>query len=383
MQSKAENKQHLLTILRTPVEIEVKESTNLEMRTFSDGSFSKVIELDGSRKEILFDEIDPDEVNTAKFSFASGKWAKLAVIKGSSDKIFDKMVEEEMYPSLIRWEDLSSDYEVLFVGCNSPNPSDIYNVRSWVQAGGTLITSDRSIEMLEDIFSDEMPLSYRDESIASENLRLSFSGNSKSLIGLSGKERLANSYLQVYEKLTEQLPEDENSPVPLSQLSPANSIVPFQLAEFISLENERCLVLEEGCGAPLWQFDYGSGQVIHFTGHFDENIPDLFDEDFFETLVPQRDNDPRDIRFYFGAVEPAVVERQGEFSEMHNAYFVSYIKPYMDLRCSGNPCEFPIGVEGASGKLIVYAPEVRNLVREGMYGDDQIPLADYIVKTYT
>lgn len=174
-------------------------------------------------------------------------YSNIAVINGSLDNILDLLESNSIYPDIITWDELSDHHSHVFAGCSVPFPTSNQYVINWINSGGTLITTDYSVRLIESLFGKQYIFT-NNISIRSEPVTIEFKNSANQLLGLSGKANVKDVFL--------------------ADISNSSEI----LAEYVDLnENEPCLRHDDGCGAPIQTFSVGNGRVIHFTFHLDEN----------------------------------------------------------------------------------------------------------------
>jgi hypothetical protein len=310
--------------------------------------------LDLSQEGIKF-EInisDINSINNLNLPLRPGRDSNIALIYGSVDHILPYLEQELIFPDIISWDELSNNHDYVFAGCSSPLPKDKNKVLNWISNGGTLITTDYSIEIIQQLFGNEYVYSNK-ISIRNEPIEIEFTPLANEILGLSGKLNVKDIYWT-----------DINN----------NSIL---LANYNSLSDyEPCKKTKHGCGAPIHMFSHGQGKIIHFSFHLDQNEDILMS--LFDKIVNQNNfvkfDDPNKFEIYNESGYKLVEYNNSLFIAMNILDDLNLLNQFSNCK---NNCSKTFIIKG-DGRLLL-RPVIKEISTFSIYSYDEISLLDFMV----
>jgi hypothetical protein len=310
-------------------------------------SLPLILKEQGSEFEIYADDVK--NIKNISMEIHLSHNSNIAIIEGSSDNILSILKDIDIHPDIIAWNELNSDHKFVFAGCSSDLPNDKQKIIDWINNGGTLITTDYSIEIIESLFGKGYV--YSNKILLNKNpIEIEFTNEAQNILGLSGTKSIKDVFW-----------------VDLQNQSTI-------LAEYKNIDgDEPCLKTNEGCGYPIHTFTYGNGRVIHFSFHLSEN------KEITETLFKksiQVNNIPSHFAIYEKISNELIVEEQGLFLiDGLNLDLTKYF-----LNCHQN-CSVKFFVIG-DGQILLRQPVI-NYALPSIYNYDQISFADYMVQAFS
>ncbi|MFT4304771.1 MAG: hypothetical protein ACMXX8_01640 [Candidatus Woesearchaeota archaeon] len=305
--------------------------------------YSLPLDLSNNPKFQIFVE-DFDKISSIYLNFNKGNFSNVALINGSLDHVMPFFERSEIYPDIITWDNLNENHNYVIAGCSSPMDYNKIDLLNWIENGGKLITTDHSIKIIEDLFGKKYIYS-SDNLIRRDEVEISFKSNSNNIIGSTGRFRIKDFYS-------------------LAIKNQSNA-----LAEYENIDNEYCINTYEGCGYPVHNFNYGSGEIIHFTFHLDSNV--IIAKNLFNTFIPDH-NAPSSFTLYD--------EFDNELIKIEN--FNSQKK--IDLIDYFNDCEVKCNktftIKG-NGNLLLN--NLKTVFHPSTYSYNQITISDYIIYAFS
>jgi hypothetical protein len=305
------------------------------------------LELSASEIEFQIKVDDINLINTIDLLIKPGQYSNVALLNGSLDNVLPIFEEINKHPDIITWDELTNDHNYLFVGCSAPLPTNKDTLKNWIINGGTLITTDYSIELIESLFGIEYVYSNK-TSLRKDPIEISFKPDAKSILGLKGNHFVTNVFW-----------------VDISNKSTV-------LAEYKNIPDfELCRRTIDGCGEPVHYFEYGSGKVIHFSFHLDEN--EEIAKDFFNTFASTNQNAEK--IFLYNELGDLIYESNNSID-----IALDLIGP-VNLIDQFNDCEINClknFIIKGDGHILLKTP-IMQLKSRSIYSYNQISVADFLI----
>ncbi|MDB4303383.1 hypothetical protein N9934_01150 [Desulfosarcina sp.] len=325
----AQINQDFLVFLRSPYNSQPHPPHIIKSLDFSDGASYKIINMDSSQNTEFNILMNTNmNMNHAAIEITSTKGSNIAVINGTSDNIVNFFEENDFYPIKINWDELSSDFDKVFVGDSAPIPTDLLSVRDWLYSGGTIISTDNSIAILDEILGEAFIYS-NEENMPLQNVKIKFTSEASALglNGLNGEREMNYAFW-------------------VDKIVPGKESVVKVLAEYDGLDSSIW-------GHPMYSFDYGSGEVIHFTAFLGKNLEEWDKADALEVLYgvfEPKGEHVADVSLTFGSgTIPNYV-----LTLFHGKNLIDILghTKLETAKCTSVMCDFPIKVSG-SGEVVL------------------------------
>ena len=352
-----EKNEEFLSYLRA-----VPEQNQIFMRQnflpFIDGKKYKVLDFNSKSEynlDILIENNKRPSVST--FTLSPGNGSNIALIEGSADKIGNILNEKKIYPVGINWSDLNEDFNVLFVGCSSPLPTQTDKIKRWVQSGGRIIFTDHAIEILEKIYGNELPLN-----ISKEN-----------------KENLPQNHAEISFTDEGKRFNDGNDKKIVSLFwSPTIKIGREQDVKVLAKYKDN-KITSKGYKGAFFKLE-NLGEVYYFSAHLEDNLNNLGEKFIQNLFLPEKDY-AKDISISFGDESIHGFEWGGEMRDEKNINFKGHMINYMQ-KCTSFPCKMGIKIKGSKGKITIKDLQIIKDVNDLTMLSHDATRADIIVDAY-